>query len=56
MTDGGIANALDRAERALDRIVRALENQRPDSGNDEQLRTKVREAIAELDELIRSAG
>ena len=56
MTDGGISTALDRAERALDRIQRALENRRENSGSEEQLRAKVRDAIAELDELIRAAG
>jgi len=55
MDDGGLAQALDRAERALSRIERALEN-RPQSGRDEELRLKVREAVAELDELIRTAG
>ena len=56
MNDGGIATALDRAERALDRIERALDGRRRDTGNEEQLRAKVREVIAELDELIRTAG
>ena len=56
MTDGGVATALERAGRALDRIERALEEQRRKPARDEQLRAKVREAIAELDELIRAAG
>jgi hypothetical protein len=56
MADGGVSTALDRAERALDRIEQALQRQRQGSGGDEQLRAKVREAIAELDELIRAAG
>ena len=56
MNDGGIATALDRAERALERVERALQSRRSDTGNEEQLRAKVREVIAELDELIRAAG
>jgi F0F1-type ATP synthase epsilon subunit len=56
MTDGGVSTALDRAERALERIERALERRREKPNQDEQLRAKVREAIAELDEVIRAAG
>jgi len=56
MAEGGVSTALDRAERALDRIERALERQRRGSSGDEQLRARVREAIAELDDLIRAAG
>ena len=56
MNDGGIATALDRAERALERVELALQNRRPDTGKEEQLRLKVREVIAELDELIRAAS
>ena len=55
MDDGGLAQALERAEQALSRIERALESRRT-SGRDEALRDKVREAVAELDQLIRSAG
>lgn len=55
MTDGGIATALDRAERALERIERALDGRRDNSGEEELIRAKVREVIAELDELIRAA-
>ena len=55
MDDGGLAQALDRADRALARIERALQN-RPQASRDEELREKVREAVAELDQLIRSAG
>ncbi len=55
MDDGGLAQALDRADRALARIERALDG-RPEVGRDEALRSKVREAVAELDHLIRSAG
>ena len=57
MTDGGLSSALDRAERALARIEQALNNPAPTSGGrDDQLRERVREAIAELDQLIREAS
>ena len=55
MDDGGLAQALERADRALARIERALDGRRK-SGRDEELRDKVREAVAELDQLIRTAG
>jgi hypothetical protein len=56
MADGGVSTALDRAERALERIERALQQKHRNNGGDQQLRAKVREAIAELDDLIRAAG
>jgi len=56
MDDGALGQALDRAERALARIERALATRRQDNSRDEELRAKVREAVAELDQLIRSAG
>lgn len=57
MDDGGLSAGLDRAERALGRIERALADRKQSSGRDEALRAKVREAVAELDQLIRkSAG
>jgi hypothetical protein len=56
MDDGGLSAALDRAERALQRIERALENREAASSRDDALRTKVREAVAELDQLIREAA
>ena len=56
MDDAGLTAALDRAERAMARIERALGTRRQDNGRDEQLRAKVREAVAELDQLIRTAG
>ncbi len=56
MDDAGPSPGLDRAERALARIERALSTRRQDNGRDEQLRAKVREAVAELDQLIRAAG
>jgi hypothetical protein len=56
MNDGGLSEALDRAERALGRIERALSERKQSDGRDDALREKVREAVAELDELIREAG
>jgi hypothetical protein len=56
MDDGGLTSALDRAERALERIERALANRRSTPGRDEELRAKVREVVEELDELIREAA
>ena len=55
MDDGGLSAALDRAERALARVEQALANRGPVSGRDDGLRAKVREAVAELDQLIREA-
>ena len=57
MDDSALSQALERADRALGRIERALaarNHQARDS--EQQLRSKVREAVAELDQLIRSAG
>ena len=58
MDDSELASALDRAERALQRIERALTNRdtSPASGRDEQLRARVREVVEELDELIKEAA
>ena len=56
MDDGGLSQALDRAERALARIERSIAERRPSSGRDDELRAKVREAVAELDQLIREAS
>ena len=55
MDDGGLNTALDRAERALARIERALAAQQQNEGRDEALRARVREAVAELDQLIRES-
>ncbi|MGI8705707.1 MAG: hypothetical protein ACR2JJ_07920 [Sphingomicrobium sp.] len=55
MDDGALSAALERAERALARVESAIAQRKPES--DEDLRDKVREAVAELDQLIReSAG
>jgi hypothetical protein len=56
MSDERLSTALDRAERALARIERSIATRRQDNGRDEQLRARVREAVAELDQLIRAAG
>ena len=56
MDDSALSDALERAERALARVERALaarNHQTKDS--EQQLRSMVREAVAELDKLIRSA-
>jgi hypothetical protein len=55
MDDGGLNAALDRAEQALARIERALAVQQQNDGRDEALRARVREAVAELDQLIRES-
>ena len=56
MDEGGLSAALDRAERALARVERAVAERKPVSGRDDALRAKVREAVAELDQLIREAS
>jgi hypothetical protein len=56
MDDGSLSSALDRADRALQRIERALNSRQAPAGRDEELRAKVREVVEELDELIREAA
>ena len=56
MDDASLSAALDRAERALQRLEQALASRKPEIGRDEELRAKVREAVAELDQLIREAA
>jgi hypothetical protein len=56
MDDEALGSALDRAERALQRIERALASRQPTDSRDEALRAKVREAVAELDQLIREVA
>ena len=51
-----LENAMDRTERALLLIDRAVDRGAINSGRDEQLRTKVAGVLTELDELIREAG
>ena len=55
MEEGRLNSALDRVERALERIERAIPRVDRSGGKDEALRRKVREAVAELDQIIRMA-
>jgi sugar-specific transcriptional regulator TrmB len=56
MDDSDLSQALERAERALGRIERSLAARNHETKDSEQqLRSKVREAVAELDELIRAS-
>jgi hypothetical protein len=55
MTDDDLARALDRADRALSRIERAIETARSSRQREEQLRAKVREVVSELDTMIEGA-
>ena len=54
MDEGRLSTALERAERALARIEQCLEQTQQEAGRDE-LRARVREAVAELDQIIRMA-
>ena len=56
MDDGELQSALGRAERAFERIERALAGRGGSAGRDDELRAKVREVVEELDELIREAA
>ena len=56
MNDGALTSAFDRAERALERIEQALAARKPVVRHDEELRARVREAVAELDQLIREGA
>jgi len=56
MSQSPIDQALERAERALLRIERSVERGAMHRGRDDALRGKVANVVAELDELIRSAG
>jgi len=47
---------MDRAERALLRIERAIERGAIDGGGNHGLRAKVADALAELDLIIREAS
>ncbi len=53
MDEGRLSAAVERAEQALTRIERSLDQSRRSGGHDDQLRAKVREAVAELDQIIR---
>jgi hypothetical protein len=56
MSNTPLEQAMDRAERALLRVERAVERGAMDQGSDNGLRTKVAEVLAELDDIIREAG
>lgn len=56
MNDASLESALERAEFAVKRIERSLGDRAPAGGRDEELRSKLREAVAELDQLIREAA
>jgi hypothetical protein len=57
MDDGGLSGSLDRAERALQRIERALAGRAPAAPpRDDELRARVRDVVDELDALIREAA
>jgi hypothetical protein len=55
MDEGRLTAALDRAERAILRIEHAISQPNRSNGRDEELRARVREAVAELDQIIRMA-
>jgi len=56
MSNTPLEEAMDRAERALIRIERAVERGTMHPGRDDGLRNKVAGALAELDDIIRAAG
>jgi hypothetical protein len=55
MDEGRLTSAFDRAERAILRIERAISQPKPQGQRDDELRARVREAVAELDQIIRMA-
>jgi hypothetical protein len=56
MSTTPLEEAMDRAERALLRIERAIERGAMDEGKDSALRSRVAEALAELDDIIGETG
>ena len=57
LNNKGLLGDLERAERALGRIERSVAARSHQvQGREQDLRSKVREAVAELDQLIRAAG
>ncbi|WP_341632362.1 hypothetical protein [Sphingomonas agri] len=56
MDESALSSALERSDRALQRIERALAGRQSSANRDEQLRARVREVVEELDELIREAA
>ena len=55
MDEGRLTSALDRAERSIRASARSAAQASQANGKDEALRAKVREAVAELDQIIRLA-
>jgi hypothetical protein len=56
MSNTPLEEAMDRAERALLRIERAIERGSMGQGKDHALRAKVADALAELDVIIQEAS
>ena len=62
MSSRPLEEAVDRVERALLRVERAVERETMSQGGagdqerDEALRARVAQALGELDEIIRDAG
>jgi hypothetical protein len=56
MDDSELSMAFERAERAIQRIERAVSGRQGSEGRDQELRARVREVVEELDELIRQAA
>ena len=56
MSLNALDQAFDRVERALLRIERSIERGAMHRGRDDALRGKVASVVAELDDLIRTAG
>jgi hypothetical protein len=56
MSNTPLEEAMDRAERALIRIERAIEREPMHEGKDHALRARVADALAELDIIIREAS
>jgi hypothetical protein len=56
MSNTPLEEAMDRAERALLRVERAVERGAMGEGKDAGLRAKVADALAELDIIIREAS
>ena len=56
MSQTPLDQAFERCERALLRIERSVERGTMHRGRDDALRGKVASVVAELDDLIRSAG
>ena len=56
MNPSPLSLALDRAERAVGRIEQSARDAHVAHGREVALREKVQGVVAELDEMIRSAG